>query len=379
LDRELADHRQALADVGRELDSLLEIGRALVATVARWWDEDGFDDLLRRALAAVRAAIRVFEQLQAAQDTLRRGLRDVTGKARAGAFGASAGSPFDTVRLAAAGISGSGAEDNGILSTAQLRRAGDLLDALPPAERQRFDELLARAGSSVERAYLMKALAAGHGVEEIDSFADRIRGRSEYWLRTQLSLVDPGARGPVTHGGTAVRQVDGTTCGSTSILIARAMNDPIYALSLTGTGEDGEVPTFADRLRAEELRIHDATNTTWPQRLGTSPWGVSDELNEHADSFGARYDWRLVDDTSPGSVNPALDDAIGAVDAGHTVPVLIGDSYPAHYVLLVGHEGGNLIFYDPSGNMAVVSEDDFRNGNTSALGYHHVQGVIVPS
>jgi hypothetical protein len=219
-------------------------------------------------------------------------------------------------------------------------------------------------------------LAAGHPIDAIERFGAQIHGKDEGWLRQQLSLVNPAGSGTVSYDGRLIRQFDGTTCGSTSIMIARAMNDPVYALSLT-TGADGnrfDGEDFSERIKAEEQRIHDSTNKVWPQKLGTSPWGLTDELNR----YGTQYDWRAVDDTSKGSVNPALDAAVGAVDAGHTVPVLIGDGYPKHYVLLIGHEGGNLVFYNPSGEVVRVSESDFRDGNMSALGYRHVQGVVTP-
>jgi hypothetical protein len=154
------------------------------------------------------------------------------------------------------------------------------------------------------------------------------------------------------------------------------MNDPVYTFSLTADEQGRPLPgeDFYDRLKAEEQRIHDATNRVWPQALGTSPWGVVSELNRH----GAQYDWRVVDDTDRRCAGAALEAAVGAVDDGHTVPVLIGDGYPKHYVLLIGHEGENLVFYNPSGHVVQVSEADFRTGNMSALGYRHVQAVVTP-
>jgi len=212
-------------------------------------------------------------------------------------------------------------------------------------------------------------LAAGHPLDAIERFATAIHDKGPLWLRRQLALLE-------AHEGRVVRQFDDTTCGSTTIMMVRALNDPIYALSLT-TDADGRAldrDSFHERIKAEEQRIHDSTNRLWPQRLGTTPWGLTGELN----SYGTQYDWRAVDDTVAGSVGTALETAVGAVDAGHTVPVLIGDGVPRHYVLLIGHEGGDLVFYNPSGEVTRVSEADFRNGNMSALGYRHVQGVVTP-
>jgi uncharacterized protein YukE len=381
LKTKLRGYREDLQEVIRELDSPLDVARNIIDTLNPFDGSDsGIDAEIEKAIRAVSGAIQVFEDLATAKDTLRRGLRDVAGKARAGTARSAHVDAFDAVLLANAGIDGSAREENGILSTAQLARAAEKMDQLSDADRARMQALLENAGSEHERAYLMKALAAGHSLEEITRFAGLIHGKDDTWLRQQLSLVNPGAGGAVEYNGYPVEQFDGTTCGSTSIMIARAMNDPLYALSLT-TASDGtpfDSNQFRERIESEERRIHDSTNTLWPQGLGTTPWGLSDELNQRSDSFGAQYDWRLVDDTSAGSVNPALDDAVGAVDAGHSVPVLIGDSYPAHYVLLVGHEGDQLIFYDPGGRMVRVSESDFRDGNMSALGYEHVQGVVTP-
>ncbi|MEO3875208.1 hypothetical protein ABGB18_41030 [Nonomuraea sp. B12E4] len=363
-----------------ELNSAQDIVRNVWQTVWPFDHDGGVIDEIRKAIEAIHGAIEVFERLQTASDTLQRGMRDVQGKARAGAARSCHVDAFDAVLLANAGINGGVREENGILTTAQLAQAAAKMDALSEADRARLQHLLDKAGSEAERAYLMKALAAGNSIDDIAKFAATIHGKSETWLREHLSLVNPGDSGTVRVSGVELEQQDQTTCGSTSIMVARAMNDPLYALSLTTDGNGNSLsPTeLQQKFTSEQNRIHDDTNTLWPQSLGTTPWGLTDEMNKHADSFGGGYDWRLVDDTDAGSVNPALDDAVGAVDAGHTVPVLIGDSYPAHYVLLVGHEGDNLVFYNPSGEVTRISEDDFRNGNVSALGYKHVQGVVTP-
>jgi hypothetical protein len=317
------------------------------------------------ALRAVRGGARVLAELQEASNSLRRAMAEAESGARAGAIHCPRVNASDAVRLA----------QTGILTTAQLKRAGENLAALSIHDNARMRALLDGCATDAERAYLLKALAAGHPIAAIEAFAARIHGKAPSWLQRQLSLVSAGSSGPATYGGYPIKQFDGTTCGSASILIARACNDPLYALSLTteaGVPLDGNA--FQDRLRAEQQRIHDSTNRIWPQQLGTSPWGLVDELNRH----GPQYDWRIVDDTDRRCVTSALHDAVKAVDAGHTVPVLIGDGIPRHYVLLIGHEGGNLIFYNPSGEIVRVSESDFRGGDLSALGYRHVQGVVTP-
>lgn len=393
LKTKLRGHREDLDEVIHELDSVLDVVRNIWDTVNPFDSDGGIAEEIAKALGAVTGAIDVFEDLGRAQDTLRRGLRDVAGKARAGAVRSEHVDAFDAVLLANAGIDGGAREENGILTSAQLARVGEQMDRLSEADRARMQALLEGAGSEHERAYLMKALAAGNSVDQIAAFATVIHGKSDEWLRKQLSLVNPGATGLVTYGNppVSVDQYNGTTCGSTSIMIARAMNDPLYAMSLTTDAQGNPLTSteFERRIADEEERIHNVTDPSWRHGIGTMPWGMADELSRNEEALGAPYDWRWVDDTDSGSVNPALDDAVGAVDAGHPVPVLIGNgasmdggfppSVPRHYVLLVGHEGDQLIFYEPSaGEMVRVSESDFRDGNMSALGYDHVQGVVTP-
>ncbi len=382
LKRQLAGHKEDLEEVKRELDSVFDVARNIWDTINPLDDDGGVLQEVRKAIGAIGGAIDVFESLRTAQETLRRGMRDVQGKARAGAIRSTHISAFDAVVLANAGIGGTAREENGILTNAQLARAASNMEDLSEADRARMQALLDAAGSDAERAYLMKALASNHSVNDIAAFATAIHGKSETWLRQHLSLVSPGDTGDVTFAGRSVDQYNGTTCGSTSIMIARAMNDPLYAITLTtdghGNGLTGD--EFEARIAAEEERIHNATDPSWRHPIGTMPWGMNDEMNAHAGAFGTNYDWRWVDDTDGGSVNGALDDAVGAVDGGYTVPILIGDSYPAHYVLLVGHEGSDLVFYEPTaGRMVRVSESDFRDGNMSALGFEHVQGVVTPT
>jgi len=166
-----------------------------------------------------------------------------------------------------------------------------------------------------------------------------------------------------------------------AILIARLMTDPLYAMQFTA-GNPTDDSVVVDRLRREEQRIHDSTNWLWPEALGTTPWGVSHELDQHAKEMGTDYDWHLVDDTDPRSVDPAMRSAVTAADQGHPVPVLIGDGVPRHYVLLVGHDGDNLVFYDPGdGGVKHIPAADFLDGHMVDLGdgFQHVQGVVTPT
>ena len=352
---------------------------------------------LARLVSAVAGiltgCIGLYNESLAAADRLRGQLANGRGKARA-QHAREGGLPaLDSVVLAAAAVDGTGVPtlDDGVLTPDQLRRGAEARGRLPVADRAVLDQVMAQAGSVQERAYLMKTLAAGHSVTELAGFADQIRGRGSSWLEDHLSLVDPSERGGLYYRGQAVVQLDKTTCGSTSILMARSMADPMYAFQLTtgGRPDDSDSTSgsaFKERLGAEERRIHDATNRVWPQDWGTTPPGVAGELNRHAEATGTRYDWQLVDDTDRRNVEPVLRRAVEAVNAGHPVPVLLGttagqflDGKGYHYVLLIGHEGENLRFYEPTdGEVVEVSESDFRAGRLGEFGNRHLQAVVLP-
>lgn len=345
-------------------------------------------DLISSVYELINGCIDVYtDALDTANRTVAR-FADLTGEARAAAAVDGGLAPDDAVVLAdkmVHGIDGVGdGFDDGVLTPSQLERAGEKLSALSPADRAKFDELLAQAGSDLERAWLLKGLAAGHNVTEMTTFAASIRGKDEAWLNDHLSLIDRGGAGDQDRRGIDVRQYEDTTCGTTSLIVARAEADPLYALSLT----EGN---FDENFKAERDRVHEWTNTHrvpgglphWPESLGTLPPDMAAYMNEYSAATGVEYDWRLVDDTNQRDVSGDLRDTLTAANSGSPVPMLVSDQNPGngmHYVLVVGHEGGNVMIYEPtSGETVSVPESDFLNGNLSdSAGYDHVQSVMVP-
>ena len=259
-------------------------------------------------------------------------------------------------------------------------RATERLDDESPADRARVEATLAAAGAQ-ERPYLLEALAAGHSAADVVTFARLIRGKRPGWLRSHLNLIDPDGSGSVVYHSSPVQQTDDTTCGSMTVLMARAMTDPLYALYLT-TGDsavraDAGTAYFQTRLTAEEHRIHDATNRFWPQRLGSTPDGLSSELNRHADALGSRYEPRLVIGIGGTS---ARRDAVAAAGNGQPVPVLIGNLIPRHYILLIGRAGGDLLFYEPGyATVGRISAQSFLDGKIDVIGFHHIYAVVTPA
>ncbi|EXG81037.1 hypothetical protein [Cryptosporangium arvum] len=281
------------------------------------------------------------------------------------ALGREAGDPASTpgTNDPAADLAARQPVDLAVLPPWQLLRASRRRAALTPDERAAFERTLAGAGSPLERAYLWKALAAGHTVAAVETFAGRIRGRDSGWLRAHLSVVDPARRGPVTFAGQPFAQTDGTTCGTTSIVVARALADPIYTLEITRDPE---------AFREEQRRLHGRTNPVWPEALGTSPWGMQRGL---AAETGTRYDFHWTDDTKPRERSAAIRAVLAAVDAGYPVPLLVGNTYPAHYLLVVAHDAGALLVYNPAGGrLTEVPADDILRATV----FRHLQGYLTP-
>jgi hypothetical protein len=268
----------------------------------------------------------------------------------------------------------------GEFGRAALRRAG-----LPADQQRRFDDALVSLDESIARAYLLKALAVGHPVDQLVEFAGQLQGRTQEWLRGHLTLVDQVVPGQVVYQGRALTQEDQTTCGSTAIVVARAIVDPMYAFMLTtggdpdGPGSSG--PAFAARVADEERRVHRATNALWPRFAGTPPWGVVTALNERTAAAGLVYRSRmLLTEVTAGARARMVSVALAALDAGYPVPLLTGDLLPRHYVLLVGRDDDGVLIYQPAdGQVLWVSVEEFRHGDLSAVfGYPNVKGVFTP-
>lgn len=344
----------------------------------------------------ITGCVGVYNDCLDAADMLIGQMADVQYKARTAEPARKGMSAYEAVVLSDLGF------DDGysLLSASQLATLPALMSKLSPADRAALDAALAKADSPLEEGYILKALAAGHNITQITGFAGLIRGKDTGWLTSHLALFDPG--NPVTDNKgklvytddnfktAPIQQMDPTSCGSTAIVVARAMNDPMYALGLTtdGKGNDLSSADFTNRLAAEEKATHAATNSFWPQKFGTTPWGETAGMNAQSSVFGANYSTRWVDDTDPRSAGPALRDAVTAVDAGHPVPVMLTPTASQamhgghlHWITLIGHKNGQLTLYAPGGAIHTIPESDFLNGHMqdTGSGATHVDAVSLPS
>ncbi len=119
-----------------------------------------------------------------------------------------------------------------ILGKFQEARADAKYEAMNGGDKQTFEWIRDRAKSPDEVAYIKKALAAGHSLEEVEKFADQIRGKTPQWLHDNLlpsSDVD---------GGPGLAQQWSCSCAPTTAEVVRGEMDPIYTLNVRGTNTD---------------------------------------------------------------------------------------------------------------------------------------------
>lgn len=273
------------------------------------------------------------------------------------------------------------ADDTGPLRGTVPERAQAALDAMAPAERAEAEQLLASAADPTRRAWVVAALASGLTGPALASYAKELSSMSE----SEVAALDP-----TTTPGTFT-QPDATTCGSSTLVMARMLNDPAYAMYIT-TGVDprGELPDLpgagaSDRFDAAALDMHDETNTFWPQALGTFPDSVADQM-EDADAPsgvpGSSYQTDIIDPTRP---DRTYDDIVEAVEKGHAVPLYsYGIQEPgtgAHVTLVIGTSGDDVIVYEPgSGEYRTMSREAFRDPEATkkVLGWSKTMAVVLP-
>ncbi|MDI3404443.1 WXG100 family type VII secretion target [Streptomyces cavernicola] len=360
--------------------------------------EDGFfDDLVEkdaeeaekeraREIARTGAKDR-HEAAVVVDDAARAAARDLNklaAEARSGKVTGNSLSPVDKMMLAdtsSVDEESLGRDQNEILTANDLERSSARLNAMSPADRAEFQRMLDGAGSPEHQAYLMKALAAGHGMAELKDFDRNIAGRNEDWLREHLQPVrtEVDVNGDWDKGrvpNTFQRQEwaqggygqDGS-CVASSTVHARAMVDPVYALQLTGgpDGDENSGDAFRERLVDEQRRVHedgDGANEGLfgqgpPESMGDEGWSevADNELNSPTGADYERQDLNSADDR-----RGALPEIERSVAEGRPVPIKTEGPDGGHALVIIGHEGDMLQVHNPWGQTSWVKESEFVNG-----------------
>ncbi|URM88932.1 peptidoglycan-binding protein [Streptomyces sp. MRC013] len=328
-------------------------------------------DLMHDAVSEAQEATRV-----AARD-----LNKWAAEARAGKMETSELTAVDKLMLADTGVAGADAELNEILTAGDLARASTRMDLLSLDDETAMERMLAKAETPQERAYLMKALAAGHSVDEIGKFQDKIHGKDPDWLRRHLtpvvtapdSMDDEGLAPDGSNnnkdyaafrGQRWVQGGDGSegTCVASSTVTSRAMVDPLYALYLTGgpDGQQDDPDAFRQRLVAEQHRLHTEGDggENWN---GMGPEG-QERINDTTVGRATGTDYERRDLDGAAERRAVLTEVEKSVAQGRPVPVDVSGKEGAHAMTIIAQEGDMLQVYNPWGSTTWVSEDDFING-----------------
>lgn len=319
-----------------------------------------------------------------ADDAARAAARDLNkwaAEARAGRLATDDLTAADRLALADTSTGAGDREQNEILSASDLTRAGSRMEQLSDQDKAAVERLLAQATSPEQRAYLLKALAAGNSVPDLHAFHGKINGHSPEWLREHLSPVVTAADSMVDEGRNPdgsntnrddvgfkgqlwIQGGDGSegTCVASSVVTARAAVDPIYALNLTGgpTGQEDDPAAFRQRLVDEQHRLH---KKGW----GGKDWSGMGDLGHHyiSDSVIGRAtgdDYDQKDLKNADARRDVLPEIQRTVAEGRPVPVSVRGDDSAHAMVIIGQDGDKLQIYNPWGTTTWVSESDFING-----------------
>ncbi|MFD7610442.1 peptidoglycan-binding protein [Streptomyces sp. NPDC059828] len=351
-----------------------------------WHENDGEEEVRLRARSLASVGVDSLHDAAAEADEAARiasrDLNKMAAEARAGQMDTDELTAAD--RLALADTSNPGySEMNEILTANDLERAGRAMEKLSTADQTRMEILLVSASTPQEKAYLMKALAAGYDISEVEEFGGKIHGKDPGWLQQHLTPIStgmtPGQKGKEEHKyGDKLWDQDGPTCVPSSTVTARALVDPVYALELTGgpDGKDDDPDRFLERLRDEQLRMYeegdgDYEGWWWDRQMAGMDSDGQEKIsnNEIGPHTGDKYDTQDMDGAD--DRRGVLPDIEKSVAEGKPVPINVsrkdedGD-WVGHSLVIVGQEGGMLQVYNPWGTTAWVSEDDFIKGDLSA-------------
>lgn len=287
------------------------------------------------------------------------------------------------------------ADDRGPLEGSALSRYDGAFGELEAGDQQAVHGALAAAGDG-ERAWIVAGVAGGLSGVALTRYLAQLRRMSP----AELAAMDP-TRFRDAKGG----QPDDTTCGSSTLVMARMVNDPAYAMYIatgydptTGTRTGTADEDAADaRFTEAALSMHEKTNSwtqngqpqvPWPQAWGTTPGAVVNEMNHGSSGVpGTSYDMRYVD---PDDRAATYDAIAAASEDGHAVPIFIGDdTSPRHVVLVTGANADHLTVYDPFadrdpstgeavGRTVTVSRDDWAAGDFSVAGWEEPWGAVLP-
>jgi uncharacterized Zn-binding protein involved in type VI secretion len=295
------------------------------------------------------------------------------------------------------GDSGSGGGAPGslgrILSANQAARAMEAFNKLSPEDKAKFTEMMNKAKSENERLYLLKALAAGHNVNDIDGFANRIRGQNDTWMKDNLKLTGSST-------GTGIQQQWSHSCNATMTQAVRGENDPMYALAMHDNNPNfGSVDNTNGMAQNPNMAQDQANMLQSPYNGGLGPMSggtaanrnnagagsgrwADDLLNQDTPNTGTTYNTQMG--TTP---QQAVDNIDQGLANGAPVPIVVGDNGAnknAHYAVVTDADYSKnppmYTIHDPyTGQTSQVPRSDIENGTMNVAGWNQVNATENPT
>jgi hypothetical protein len=306
----------------------------------------------------------------------------------------------------------------GVMGQKQAVDAAKTMMAMPQSDFDHLQKTLAKAGEKdgkpipgsnpyTERAMILKSVAArdqelsspgthdrylqsvnkpSKSMQEIQTYADEIRGTPREKLIQQSTVLDVDGKNP-----NAVMQRYHDSCGPTVSQMARAEGDPIYAKKLHESGVwSGESQSDLANEQKKLLEQHGgkAVPVTDPSKgsvgLDTKP--LETLLNEHASpSTNKKYKATEVD-TGLGTPEQKRKIALNKIEerlkGGEDVPIGVKWNEKSGHILMMSDVRGRgmnqeFLVTDPqTGESSWVRRNDIENGKTKFSPSSNSQGDL---
>ncbi len=285
--------------------------------------------------------------------------------------------------------------DGDIMGAYHSERAEKRFASLGIFENIQFCIQLILAKNYQERQWLFKALAANRTIDEIQTFAGRIRGQTREWMQDHLRLT-----GSTFDSG--IQQQWSHSCNATSVQAVRGEADPIYALEIHDNNPNPYTANNASGTAANPSMAGDQKTmleSTYSGGASGAHKGVSasrsniaagsgrwadDLLNKQSTQTGLGYSTKKIG--SGFSVGDAIDAINAGVERGNPVPIVIGGTSTSytHYVVVTQIDKGTTPhtyrIHDPWNGVTVTrSVDDLKNGTINLANSNIISAVEVPT
>lgn len=275
----------------------------------------------------------------------------------------------------------------------QRERASRSYGALSPAEQDHFDLLLAEhAENPAAQAVLLKGLASGNELDDLDWLGQQLEGKDAAWIEQNTTLTGDGTNGLV--------QAYSHSCVPTTMQALHGEFDPVYALKLRQDGDVTAVDSVDPLKHAKDAALEQkagleavypadgdiVSKPGWSGKAtarsalgGQGLYGFDHLANKSDDATGLEYQMVVAPDYTHGSSRVDSDVAKatleGSLEQGVPVPLAVKWTSGGGHALLAydrrvqtqpdGTETVDYRVYDPDdGQSTWIPQGDLIGANS---------------